>query len=232
VSIGGPRLLESLGLALPSPWRASSAQPAPKGSRWCTWWWRGNLQPALPWRMLIRPESREAVQRLARDWACRSPCSPRDSQAVAKAVAEELGVDTFFAEVLPEHKNRRSPSCSGQGKRVRWWAMASTMRRPLTRADIGIAIASGTDVAVESAGIIRGAQQPAGRGQDHPAQPGQLPQDAAKPAWATGYNVVALPLALACWRPGGSCFPGCGSGADVGQHHHRRHQRSAAVGGQ
>jgi Cu2+-exporting ATPase len=77
-----------------------------------------------------------------------------DSQEVAKSVASELGIDTFYAEVVPENKDRHISDLQKQGKRVAMVGDGVNDAPALTRANVGIAIGSGTDVAVESAGII------------------------------------------------------------------------------
>src|SRR5258708_20306867 len=77
-----------------------------------------------------------------------------DSQEVAKAVADELGIDLFFAEVLPEHKDQKVVGLQKQGKRVAMVGDGVNDAPALARADVGIAIGSGTDIAIESAGII------------------------------------------------------------------------------
>jgi Cu2+-exporting ATPase len=77
-----------------------------------------------------------------------------DSKAVAKAVAEELAIDLYFAEVLPEHKDKQVAQLQAEGKKVAMVGDGVNDAPALARADVGIAIGSGTDVAVESAGII------------------------------------------------------------------------------
>ena len=73
---------------------------------------------------------------------------------MARAVADELGIDTYFAEVLPENKDQKMVELQEQGRKVAMVGDGVNDAPALTRADVGIAIGSGTDVAVESAGII------------------------------------------------------------------------------
>ena len=77
-----------------------------------------------------------------------------DSQPVAEAVASELGIDHVFAEVLPEHKDQKVAELQLQGKRVAMVGDGVNDAPALTRADVGIAIGGGTDVAIELAGVI------------------------------------------------------------------------------
>ena len=129
---------------------------------------------------VIRPESRAAVSRL-HEMGMEVAMLTGDSQAVAPAVAEELGIDRCFAEVLPEHKDQKVAELQRQGKRVAMVGDGVNDAPALTRADVGIAIGSGTDVAVESAGIILVKSNPLDVVQDHRAEPGQLPQDDPEP---------------------------------------------------
>ena len=100
-----------------------------------------------------------------------------DSEAVARAVAEELGIDTYFAEVLPEHKDQKVAELQRQGKRVAMVGDGVNDAPALTRADVGIAIGSGTDVAIESAGIILVRSNPLDVVNIFAAEPRHLPQD-------------------------------------------------------
>jgi Cu2+-exporting ATPase len=151
---------------------------------------------------VIRPESREAVRKL-QAMGVEVAMLTGDSQAVAKAVAEELGIHTFFAEVLPEQKEQRVAELQAKGKRVAMVGDGVNDAPALARADVGIAIGSGTNVAVESAGIILVKNNPL----DVPkiialsrASYGKMIQNLV---WATGYNVVALPLAAGVLAPWG-----------------------------
>ena len=100
-----------------------------------------------------------------------------DSKEVAKAVADELGIDLYFAEVLPEHKDQKVIELQKQGKRVAMVGDGVNDAPALARADVGIAIGSGTDVAVESAGIILVRSNPAGCRKDLQIEPCQLSKD-------------------------------------------------------
>jgi Cu2+-exporting ATPase len=126
-----------------------------------------------------------------------------DSQAVAKAVAEELGIDQYFAEVLPEHKDQKVAELQKQGKRVAMVGDGVNDAPALTRADVGIAIGSGTDVAIESAGIILVKNNPLDVVKILGLSRASYRKMIENLLWATGYNIIALPLAAGILAPVG-----------------------------
>ncbi|MGO9269758.1 MAG: HAD-IC family P-type ATPase [Terriglobia bacterium] len=150
---------------------------------------------------VIRPESREAVQRL-HAMGVQVAMLTGDSKAVARTVAQELGIDTYFSEVLPEHKDRQVAELQRQSRRVAMVGDGVNDAPALTRADVGIAIGSGTDVAVESAGIILVKSNPLDVVKIIALSRASYRKMIQNLLWAAGYNVVALPLAagvLARW---------------------------------
>jgi Cu2+-exporting ATPase len=124
-----------------------------------------------------------------------------DSEAVAKAVAEELGIDHYFAEVLPEHKDQKVQQLQDEGKRVAMVGDGVNDAPALTRADVGIAIGSGTDVAVESAGIILVKSNPMDVVNVVELSRASYRKMIQNLWWAAGYNIVALPLAAGVLAP-------------------------------
>jgi Cu2+-exporting ATPase len=126
-----------------------------------------------------------------------------DSETVAKAVAEELGIDHYFAEVLPEHKDHKVMELQKQGRRVAMVGDGVNDAPALTRADVGIAIGSGTDVAVESAGIILVKSNPLDVVKAVGLSRASYRKMIQNLLWATGYNVIALPLAAGILAPWG-----------------------------
>ncbi len=151
---------------------------------------------------VIRPESKQAVQMLA-EMGVEVAMLTGDSQAVAAAVAEELGIKTFFAEVLPEHKDQKVAELQQQGKRVAMVGDGVNDAPALTRADVGIAIGGGTDVAIESAGIILVRSNPLDVVKIFKLSRASYRKMVQNLLWATGYNVVALPLAAGVLAPSG-----------------------------
>jgi Cu2+-exporting ATPase len=124
-----------------------------------------------------------------------------DSAAVAKAVADELGIDTYFAEVLPEHKDAKVSELQAKGRKVAMVGDGVNDAPALTRADVGIAVGSGTDVAVESAGIILVRNNPLDVVKIINLSQKSYNKMIQNLVWAAGYNVVALPLAAGVLAP-------------------------------
>jgi Cu2+-exporting ATPase len=149
---------------------------------------------------VIRPESKRAVERL-HQMGVEVAMLTGDSQAVAKAVAEELSIDRYFAEVLPEHKDRQVQDLQNQGMRVAMVGDGVNDAPALARADVGIAIGSGTDVAIESAGIILVKNNPLDVVKIFSLSRASYRKMIQNLIWATGYNVVALPLAAGVLAP-------------------------------
>jgi P-type Cu2+ transporter len=149
---------------------------------------------------VIRPESQEAVQRL-HEMGVEVAMLTGDSRAVAKAVAETLGIDRYSAEVLPEHKDQKVLELQQQGKRVAMVGDGVNDAPALTRADVGIAIGSGTDVAIESAGIILVKNNPLDVVKILELSRASYRKMIENLLWATGYNIIALPLAAGILAP-------------------------------
>jgi len=143
---------------------------------------------------VVREEAREAIQRL-RDRGVRPMMLTGDSQAVADRVASELGLDEVFAEVLPDEKAAKIREVRERGFRVAMVGDGVNDAPALVEADVGVAIGAGTDVAVESADIVLVRSDPrdvAALIELATATYGKMIQNLW---WATGYNVIAIPLA-------------------------------------
>jgi P-type Cu2+ transporter len=200
VTIGGPRLLESLDLTLPESLASFENTANRKGQSVVHLVLDRAPVASIALADVIRDESREAVERLHKMGVAVAMLTG-DSQAVAKAVAEELGIDSYFAEVLPEHKDQKVAELQRQGKRVAMVGDGVNDAPALIRADIGIAIGSGTDVAVESAGIILVRSNPLDVVKIIRLSRASYRKMVQNLAWATGYNVIALPLAAGVLAP-------------------------------
>ncbi|MCC6190930.1 MAG: copper-translocating P-type ATPase [Anaerolineales bacterium] len=202
VHAGGPRLLESRRLGLPKTLAAFERAASGKGQSVVHLVVDDRVVASFALADVIRPESREAVRRL-HAMGVEVAMLTGDSQAVAKTVADELGIDTYFAEVLPEHKDQKVMELQRQGKRVAMVGDGVNDAPALTRADVGIAIGSGTDVAVESAGIILVRSDPLDVVNIFTLSRASYRKMIQNLLWATGYNVVALPLAAGVLAPWG-----------------------------
>jgi Cu2+-exporting ATPase len=151
---------------------------------------------------VVRPESRQAIQRL-HELGIEVAMLTGDSRAVAESVASELGIDTVLAEVLPEHKEQKVAELQHHGKKVAMVGDGVNDAPALTRADVGIAIGSGTDVAIESAGIILVQSNPLDVVKVFELSRATYRKMIQNLLWATGYNVFALPLAAGVLAPVG-----------------------------
>jgi Cu2+-exporting ATPase len=200
--IGGPRLLEMLELERPATMARFEEEASAKGQSVVNLVQDDQVVASFALADVTRPESREAVQKL-HEMGVEVAMLTGDSQAVAKAVAEELGIDQYFAEVLPEHKDQKVIQLQRQGKRVAMVGDGVNDAPALTRADVGIAIGSGTDVAVESAGIILVKSNPLDVVKIVALSRASYRKMIENLIWATGYNVVALPLAAGILAPFG-----------------------------
>ncbi len=126
-----------------------------------------------------------------------------DSSDVAKSVAGEIGITRFFAEVLPEDKDKKVIELQNEGKRVAMVGDGVNDAPALTRADVGIAIGSGTDVAVESAGLILVKNNPLDIVKIIKLSQMTYRKMIQNLIWATGYNIIAIPLAAGVLAPFG-----------------------------
>lgn len=202
VYVGGPRLLEMLNLKPPAEIARFAETAGAKGQTVVYLVQDEQIVAAFALADVIRPESREAVRRL-HEMGIEVAMLTGDSEAVARVVAEELGIDQYFAEVLPEHKAQTVAALQKQGKKVAMVGDGVNDAPALARADIGIAIGSGTDVAVESAGIILVQNDPMDVVTVIELSRTSYRKMIENLIWATGYNVVALPLAAGILAPVG-----------------------------
>jgi P-type Cu2+ transporter len=118
-----------------------------------------------------------------------------DARPVADAVAKELGIDTVFAEVLPEQKSSRIQELQRAGKRVAMVGDGVNDAPALVTADVGIAIGAGTDVAVEAGDIVLVRSDPRDVPKIITLSRASYRKMMQNIWWAAGYNVVAIPLA-------------------------------------
>jgi Cu2+-exporting ATPase len=200
VYAGGPSLLEKLKLELPDPLAQFTQAAGDKGQSVVYLIKQEQVMAAFALADVIRPESKGAIEQL-HQMGVEVAMLTGDSEAVAKTVADELGIDTYFAQVLPEDKDKKVSELQELHHRVAMVGDGVNDAPALTRADIGIAIGSGTDVAVESAGIILVRSNPLDVVKIIKLSRASYRKMWQNLAWATGYNVLALPLAAGTLAP-------------------------------
>jgi Cu2+-exporting ATPase len=202
VEVGGPRLLADLGL-----------EPDPSAEAWARDGRTvlhviadGRRLGALSIEDEVRPESAEAIERL-HAMGLKVAMVTGDSRAVAASVARRLGIDEVAAEVLPADKAEAVRGFQAGGRKVAMVGDGVNDAPALATADVGIAIGAGTDVAVESAGIVLVRSDPrdvVGAIRLSRSTYAKMLQNLA---WATGYNLVAIPVAAGLLVPWGIDLP-------------------------
>jgi len=162
----------------------------------------GSVTGAVALEDEVRPESAQAVEAL-HTMGLKVAMITGDARAVADSVARRLGIDEVEAEVLPADKADAVRGFREGGRRVAMVGDGVNDAPALATADVGIAIGAGTDVAVESAGIVLARSDPrdvVGAIELSRATYRKMRQNLA---WAAGYNVVAIPLAAGVLAPWG-----------------------------
>jgi Cu2+-exporting ATPase len=206
IAMGGPRLLEE-----------SGAEVSPELARQTDVWSgegrtvlyvvdSGKVLGAVALEDEIRPESIEAVRRL-HGMGLRVAMITGDARTVADSVARRIGIDDVAAQVLPADKADAVKGFQTGGVRVAMVGDGVNDAPALAQADVGIAIGAGTDVAVESAGIVLVRDDPrdvAGAIELSRATYRKMIQNLV---WATGYNALAIPVAAGVLAPWGFILP-------------------------
>ena len=200
IHVGGPRLLERLGVG-------NDGRAAETGRRWSSEGKtvvsvvrEGRVEAVLALADVVRDESREAVARL-KQMGIRVAMITGDSEDVARWVAEELGLDEYFAQVLPEDKSKHVRGLQERGAVVAMVGDGVNDAPALVEADIGIAIGAGTDVAIESADVILVRDDPRDVVRVIELSRASYRKMVQNLVWATGYNAFALPLAAGVLAP-------------------------------
>ncbi|HID16390.1 MAG TPA: heavy metal translocating P-type ATPase, partial [Candidatus Atribacteria bacterium] len=143
---------------------------------------------------IIRPESKETVESLKK-MGIKSIMLTGDSEKVAKWVAKEIGISEYFAEVLPGEKANKVKEIQSRGLTVAMTGDGVNDAPALTQADIGIAIGAGTEIAIQSADIILVKSNPKNVVTLIKLAKATYKKMVQNLAWATGYNLIAIPLA-------------------------------------
>ncbi len=191
---GGPNLLRSLGLTLDATLQDFTNRVAARGQGAIYLVEEKRALAAFAVADQIRPESREAIQRL-HEQGIEVVMLTGDARAVADAVAQDLGIDTVYAEVLPEQKSAKIQELQSQNKRVAMVGDGVNDAPALVTADVGVAIGAGTDVAVEAGDIVLVRSDPRDMPRIITLSKATYRKMIQNLWWAAGYNIIAIPLA-------------------------------------
>jgi Cu2+-exporting ATPase len=194
VAVGGPTLLRERGLNEPDELRATLDDWRERSAAVLYTTLDGIVVGAFALEDEIRPEARQVVEEL-HALGVSVAMITGDAQQVADSVAAELGIDEVFAEVLPEDKDSRVRELQERGRRVAMVGDGVNDAPALARADVGLAIGAGTDVAIESAGVVLASNDPRGVTSVIRLSRATYRKMIQNLVWAAGYNVVAIPLA-------------------------------------
>ena len=206
VAVGGPGLLRDLGLEPPASIAAATGEWAAAGSTVLYVVRDDSVIGAVALADEIRPESRQAIDGLHAD-GVRAIMITGDARSVAESVAASVGVDEVFAEVLPEDKDAAVSELQARGLTVAMVGDGVNDAPALARADVGLAIGAGTDVAVESAGVVLASDDPRGVLSARKLSKASYRKMVQNLVWATAYNVVSVPLAAGVLAPIGFVLP-------------------------
>ncbi len=206
VYVGGPQLLEFLQVERPSSLTQFTQEAGKKGQSVVYLVRDHEMAAAFALADVIRDESNTAVTAL-HNMNVEVAMLTGDSKDVAKAVADALNIDQYFAEVLPADKDQKVIELQKQGKMVGMVGDGVNDAPALTRADIGIAIGSGTDVAVESAGLILVRSNPLDVVKILKLSQASYRKQKQNIWWGAGYNIIMIPLAAGILAPFGFVMP-------------------------
>jgi P-type Cu2+ transporter len=199
--VGGPALIRDENADLPQALSEAADSAAERGQAAIFLLREGEAIAMFSVADAVRPESRDAIRTL-KEAGITVAMLTGDSQAVADSVAEEVGIDTVFAGVLPEDKASKVQELQKGGKKVAMVGDGMNDAPALATADIGIAIGAGTDVAVEAGHIVLVKSDPRDISRIVTLSRATYRKMIQNLWWAAGYNIVAIPLAagvLAGW---------------------------------
>ena len=194
VAVGGPALLHAVGASFPEDLDPRVQAWRDRGAAVIAVVRNASVVGAIAVEDEVRPESRDAVRALHAD-GVRIAMVTGDARHVAEAVARHLDIDEVRAEVLPEDKEAVVEALLAEGRRIAMVGDGVNDAPALARADVGIAIGAGTDVAIESAGVVLVGDDPRGVVSIRLLSRAGYRKMVQNLVWATGYNVVAIPLA-------------------------------------
>ncbi|MER0086681.1 copper-translocating P-type ATPase [Corynebacterium sp. KPL2805] len=198
--VGGPNMLRELELATPGVFDAQVEEWSQRGAGVLHVVRDGQIIGALAVEDKIRPESRAAVQAL-QEQGVKVAMITGDATQVAEAVGEELGIDEVFAEVLPQDKDSKVTELQERGLAVAMVGDGVNDAPALARAEVGIAIGAGTDVAMESAEVVLASDDPRSVLSMMSLSRASYRKMIQNLIWASGYNIIAVPLAAGVLAP-------------------------------
>jgi len=204
--VGGPALLRQLDVKLEPAFQAAGERAASRGQAAITLIEGTTALAVFAVADAVRDESHDAVQRLHAQ-GIEVIMMTGDAEAVARAVAEDLGIDTVFSEVLPAQKAAKVKEVQAQGKRVAMVGDGVNDAPALLTADVGIAIGAGTDVAVEAGDVVLVRSDPRDVPRIIALSRATYRKMVQNLWWAAGYNIVAIPLAAGVLAPWGIVLP-------------------------
>jgi Cu2+-exporting ATPase len=205
-AVGGPALLRERALEEPAELGAWSRGWKERGAAVLYLVGGGEIVGALALEDEVRPEARAAVAEL-QAMGRRVVMITGDARQVADAVGADLGLDEVFAEVLPEDKAAKVAELQARGLRVAMVGDGVNDAPALAGADVGIAIGAGTDVAIESAGLILASSDPRAVVSTIRLSEAAYRKSLQNLWWAAGYNIVAIPIAAGALEWAGVSMP-------------------------
>jgi Cu2+-exporting ATPase len=194
ILIGGPALLRELGAEEPQQLAATTAAWVERGAAVLHVLEGTRVLGALGLEDAVRNESRQAVAALQQR-GLKVAMITGDARQVARTVAEDLNIDEVFAEVLPADKDKKVAELQGRGLKVAMVGDGVNDSPALARAEVGIAIGAGTDVAMESAGVVLAGNDPRAVLSMVDLSHASYRKMWQNLIWATGYNIISVPLA-------------------------------------
>jgi Cu2+-exporting ATPase len=194
LAVGGPKLMQERGAETPRDLRGDIDGWRKRGAVILYLMEEDKVLGAFALEDRVREESRQAVDTL-HELGIKVAMVTGDAEQVAAAVAEELGIDEYFAEVLPEDKDSKVAELQERGHRVAMVGDGVNDAPALARSDVGIAIGAGTDVAIESAGVILASDDPRAVLGVIKLSKASYRKMVQNLVWATGYNAFAIPIA-------------------------------------
>jgi len=200
VAVGGPALLRERRLTPPPELSEQTATWQERGAAVLHVVRGDEIIGALALEDQIRPESRQAVSDL-QGAGIRVVMITGDARPVADAVGKQLGIDEVFAEVLPEDKDQVVAELQRRGGRIAMVGDGVNDAPALARADAGLAIGAGTDVAIASAGVVLASSDPRAVLGVVQLSRASYRKTIQNLVWAAGYNIVAIPLAAGVLAP-------------------------------